>query len=189
MMVCSRKIVGGLLLLMVLGWAAGCGQTQPGVRTAPVPMPGLPPTPVALDENPPGPEAVQPVPAPSPPPVESRFIHKVQWPRETLFSIARWYTGSGNNWPHLAAANPTVRPQSIHIGDIVLIPEALLKTRLPMPSDFPKAAAGPKKPPSVQKGPSPASKTETFKLYGPIDKGPQTAEPNSALPVPLEKLD
>ena len=60
--------------------------------------------------------------------------HKVRHHRETLYSIAQWYTGSGDNWPRLMEANPDLDPRRIHVGDTVLIPENLLKTRRPMPA-------------------------------------------------------
>jgi hypothetical protein len=189
MMVCSRKIASSWRLLMVLGWLVGCSQTQPAIRPATVPIPNLPPAQSAADKNPLEPETVQPVPAPSQPPTESWFIHKVKWPRETLFSIARWYTGSGNHWQQLAAANPTIKPQSMQIGDAILIPEVLLKTRSPMPSEYPNPTVGKKKSSPMQENPKPALKVGDFQLYGPIEKEPQTADPNSALTVPLETLD
>lgn len=192
MMISLRKIVGSCLLLITLGGVAGCGHTHSAIRTAPVPVPALPPSHIAADTNPPEPETVQPVPEPPPPPVESQFVHKVRWPRETLFSIARWYTGSGNKWHQLAAANPAVHPKAIHIGDIILIPKGLMKTRLPMPPQIPTPrSTGSGKTPPAKQNPAPVPKIEAFKLYGPIDRNPQPAEPKpkSGLPVPLETLD
>ena len=187
-----RKIICCWLLLILLAWGTGCGRTQSALRDVAAPGSSLPPSVAAATINPPEPEIFQPVPATPPPPIETQFIHKVRWPRETLFSISRWYTGSGNNWHQLAAANPTVRPQAIHIGDVILIPEELLKRRLPMPQPIskPKPANSEKKP-SANQNPAPEPKTEAFKLYGPIDRNPQAAEPksNSELPVPLETLD
>ena len=72
-----------------------------------------------------------------PPPVEAvYFTHMVNWPGETFIDMARWYTGSENNWMQLAQANPSINPKMIFIGTSVRIPEALLKTRQPMPRKF-----------------------------------------------------
>jgi len=64
------------------------------------------------------------------------FSHTVKWPRETLYSIALWYTGSGEHWKQIAAANPSIAPNQIHIGNAIAIPLALIKTRQPLPSGF-----------------------------------------------------
>ena len=61
------------------------------------------------------------------------YRHKVRWPGESMSLIARWYTGSSNNWRKLARANPRLNPNRIRKGDVISIPPALLKTREPMP--------------------------------------------------------
>jgi hypothetical protein len=63
-------------------------------------------------------------------------VHVVQWQNETLSFIAEWYTASWQNWETLAKANPGIDPNRIGIGDEIRIPEALLKTRKPIPSDL-----------------------------------------------------
>ena len=64
------------------------------------------------------------------------FTHIVKWPEENLGSIARWYSGSAKNWMRLAKFNPGIDAGHIKVGDLILIPEHLLKTREPMPIDF-----------------------------------------------------
>jgi hypothetical protein len=64
------------------------------------------------------------------------YVHLVRWQNETLSFIAEWYTASWQNWEALAKANPEVDPKRIEIGDKIRIPETLLRTRKPMPSDF-----------------------------------------------------
>jgi hypothetical protein len=116
-----RTMAGALLALSLLGIVNGCSQTS---------MRSVPPS----DDRP---VVVQP-PAPSTP--ESPYVHVVRWPGETLSSIAAWYTASWQNWEAIAKANPGIDPNRIEIGDEIRIPEALLKTRRPLPSDFlPKA--------------------------------------------------
>jgi hypothetical protein len=68
----------------------------------------------------------------------------VRWQNETLSFIAEWYTASWQNWGVLAKANPDLNPKRIKIGDTIRIPEALLKTRTPMPSDFLRTAVSKK---------------------------------------------
>jgi hypothetical protein len=110
-----RTMAGALLALSLLGIVNGCSQTS---------MRSVPPS----DDRP---VVVQP-PAPSTP--ESPYVHVVRWPSETLSSIAAWYTASWQNWEAIAKANPGIDPNRIEIGDEIRIPEALLKTRKPMPS-------------------------------------------------------
>ncbi len=72
------------------------------------------------------------------------YIHKVKWNGESLSIIAKWYTGSLENWKVLAKINPGIDPSLIHIGQEVRIPEDLLNTRKSMPESF-VASFGPKK--------------------------------------------
>jgi len=67
------------------------------------------------------------------------FTHRVQGKGETLSTIAKWYTGNGNNWERLAQANPDIDPQRIHVGDAIRIPEEIATTRRPMPISIPSA--------------------------------------------------
>ena len=66
------------------------------------------------------------------------YKHTVRWPGESLSLIASWYTGSSENWRKLAKVNPRLKPNRIKGGDVIMIPSALLKTRVPLPQ---KAAA------------------------------------------------
>jgi hypothetical protein len=62
--------------------------------------------------------------------------HTVRWPGESLSLIAKWYTGSLDNWKALAEANPELNPERITMGAKIHIPEDMLQTRDPMPQDF-----------------------------------------------------
>ena len=44
---------------------------------------------------------------------------------ESLWSIAEWFTGAGENYTAIRAANPS-QPLSTHPGDVILIPKRLL---------------------------------------------------------------
>jgi hypothetical protein len=81
-----------------------------------------------------------PAPSPSSAPVDqskdSFYVHTVRWKGETASIIAAWYTGDGGNWKALAEANPQVNMNRIHGGIKILIPEALLNTRNPLPQYF-----------------------------------------------------
>jgi hypothetical protein len=123
---------------------------------------------------------------------ESRmYAHKVRHRRETLFSIALWYTGLGANWPRLIAANPDIDPRRIHIGDTVLVPEKLMKTHHPMPPGFPHSGHKRRKTEKVHRQQTaPPAKNDAPPLFGPIENDLQHAEPaNTDLPVTLETLD
>jgi hypothetical protein len=64
---------------------------------------------------------------------EKCYRHTVQWPGESLSLIAIWYTGASKNWRKLAKANPSINPNCIKKGNVIVIPPALLKTREPLP--------------------------------------------------------
>jgi hypothetical protein len=61
------------------------------------------------------------------------FQHTVHWPGESLSLIASWYTGASQNWRKLARTNPDLDPNRIKGGQVIMIPSALLKTRVPLP--------------------------------------------------------
>jgi hypothetical protein len=63
-------------------------------------------------------------------------IHTVTWEHENLRIIAKWYTGSEQNWKEIADANPNILPVQLHPGDRIFIPTLLVKTRAPMPKSF-----------------------------------------------------
>lgn len=64
------------------------------------------------------------------------YVHQVKWEGETLSIVAKWYTGSLNNWKAIIKANPNLDPNRIVIGNDVRIPDDLLITRKPMPKSF-----------------------------------------------------
>lgn len=90
-----------------------------------------------------------PEPAPEPPIVETPveemaqepppsldIEHQVQWAGETLSIIARWYTGDIHNWKALADANSHIDPNVLPMNARIIIPDALIKNRNPMPRDY-----------------------------------------------------
>lgn len=93
---------------------------------------------------------------------EAPFVHEVRWRGESLSLIARWYTGSPNNWKALADANPKLNPDLIHIGDRIIIPKKLLRTEKRMPRSFvPPPPKGKKK--YIEED----SSEEELELFGP----------------------
>jgi len=64
------------------------------------------------------------------------YVHQVKWEGETLSIVAKWYTGSLNNWKAIAKVNPALDPNRIVIGSDIRIPADLLITRKPMPKSF-----------------------------------------------------
>jgi hypothetical protein len=183
----AHRAVSLLLIVAALGWMANCSQTQTAAREESAP-PSVQPRisqkvlNSLLRQNR---QEAQPAAK------AKMWAHKVRHRRETLFSIALWYTGSGENWPRLAAANPNIDAKRIHIGDTILIPEDLLKTRRLMPANFPKHKRKRRKirkpqPPGVH----PPAQNEETPLFGPIENDLQPVEPEkNELPVPLETLD
>lgn len=146
----------------------------------------------------PGPVAPEPVPTPvsvappheePPPPVEPQpepYVHIVRWTGETLSHIALWYTGSQNNWKKIAEANGGLKPLRIDLGDSILIPGELVKTRTPMPREHLRSLASPRNTRQTgslqpQEGPGgeglfgpvellpPQETSETTELYGPVE--------------------
>ncbi|MGW8323189.1 MAG: LysM peptidoglycan-binding domain-containing protein [Thermodesulfobacteriota bacterium] len=93
-------------------------------------------------------------------------MHVVRWQNETLSNIAEWYTASWQNWEALARANPKLDPNRIEIGDKIRIPEALVKTRKPMPPDFLRTAVSEK---AVQPAASPRKPVTKPNLVSPVE--------------------
>lgn len=183
----KRRGASRWMVLLALSGLMGCSKPQTSVRTASDILPDLPPgLGIAFEsfqlkdirrEEPTAPML----------PKKPAYAHHVKWLHETLFSIAQWYTGSGNNWKRLAEANPTLKPRQIHVGDVILIPQDILKTRQPMPDKFIKALSQGEKSPQPAPSSDPIEETQ---LYGPIDDDVQTEEKEaSGLPVPLELID
>jgi hypothetical protein len=109
--------------------------------------------------------------APLAKPTPRLHVHVVRWQHETLSFIAEWYTASWKNWKALAKANPKLDPKRIQIGDEIRIPEALLKTRTAMPSDFlrttvSKKAAQPAPPREPDEKPGPVPVLEVRETIG-----------------------
>ncbi|MEA3232748.1 MAG: hypothetical protein U9Q05_13415 [Thermodesulfobacteriota bacterium] len=182
------------LMVMIILWPLGCSTIQPSVQKK---MPPPSPAPVSgkieqIPEHQPQetpPREVRLPSPPPPPPEEKYFTHEIKWPGEDLGSIAHWYTGFAKNWERLVEVNPGIDPRRINIGDSVLIPEDLLKTRRPMPIDFLSSKAKKKKAPPPPPVIHPV-KPVKIELFGPIDTEPQTGgagDDNS--PLPLETIE
>ena len=161
-----QKLARGLLILALLCVLNGCGfqktHSRPTLQELPVPMEIKPETDAVMKKTP---SEVKPPSLTSEP---GFYIHRVRWPGETLSTISQWYTGSWKNWKSLSKANPSLHPNRIGIGDNIFIPEALMKSRKPMPISFLSSSVRKK---SVQSFPSKKSSIESdaVDLFGPID--------------------
>ena len=161
-----RKIARGLVILSLLCVLTGCGYSKIHSRTTiqelPVPVEIKPGTDAVVKKTPP---EVKP---PSPTSELSFYIHRVRWPGETLSIIAQWYTGSWKNWKSLSKANSNLNPKRIVIGSDIFIPEALMKSRKPMPISFLSSSVRKK---SVQSFPSnkPSIEEDVAELFGAIE--------------------
>jgi hypothetical protein len=189
-----RKTMKGCCPQNMPGWACGfvllifcisCAAKTPAPKPeAPPPAPleskpgPVQPTPVPSPEPTPAPSPAPPPAMKSPKPTsparaespgeKSYFTHTVKFPRETVSIIAGWYTGNIENWKALAEANPDIDPTRIFVGNKILIPEDMMKTREPMPKEFVDGFYKPKKgkAPTAKPGPPPA-KEEEIELFGP----------------------
>jgi len=92
------------------------------------------------------------------------LVHRVRWPGETLSIVAKWYTGEFNNWKSLADFNPKLKPDRIWVGQEILVPKGLLRTRESLPQSFVSQFAGRSK-----KKKSPPKEDNALPLFGPRD--------------------
>lgn len=194
-----------LLCGLVWVWVAGCGPTPKDLRVEPdqpmaasqtdetdkvaIPAGHSTENESAVENDVPSAEAsTTAVPEENPP-----LIHKVRWGHETLYSIARWYTGKAANWRRITAANPKIHPRRMRIGDIISIPGPLLTTRQPMPENYlkPRSTRNTgKTDDSARKPPSLKPEEQAPPLYGPVGEDlPPASEQKDDLPDLLETLD
>jgi len=170
------------ILVMVILLSVGCSIFQPAGQKI---VTSVTPVPIATKQAMDSPQDVRPL----PPPEVKYLNHKTKWPGENLGLIARWYTGSAKNWTRLVEANPGIEPRRIKIGDSILIPADLLKTRQPMPIEFLSAATSPPKTP-----PSPSAKkagnSDKIDLFGPVDTEAQKSDADDIdSPLPFETIE
>jgi hypothetical protein len=183
-----RRII--FLSFLLIGLLAQCVAVPRQPEPLPLPSETVP-TPPTLQEETPAPEP-QPLSQPEP------YTHEVRWPGETLSHIALWYTGSQANWQEISRANGGLNPRNITIGDRIVIPDGLLKTRKAMPREHLLSVTTPKRAPRTepfrpQRDPadealfepvellSPPSASEETELYGPVEllNAPGRPEPPS----------
>jgi hypothetical protein len=180
------------LTLLLTGLLAQCIsvpiQPEP-VPGAPEPVPGAPVGVSGAPKALPGPAQPEEAPQPPPEPKPESYTHEVRWPGETLSHIARWYTGSQVNWRKIARANADLEPLSINIGDRILIPEELLKTRKPMPREYLRSLAAPGRIPKTGSS-EPQKDAKGEELFGPVEVlSPQGASEEAELFGPVELLE
>lgn len=72
---------------------------------------------------------------------EPDIEHTVRYPGETLAVISKWYTGRATNWNAIMDNNPGLRPERINLGQMIMIPRALVVEERPMPRDFVKSVS------------------------------------------------
>jgi hypothetical protein len=112
------------------------------------------------------PEKPRTAPAPTPQDQRAYLQHTVKWPGESLSIIAKWYTGSLDNWKALAGANPELDPDRITVGTEIRIPEEMLQTTDPMPQDFVTSSGRKTQTPSPDQG-TVQEEEEKPRLFGP----------------------
>ena len=171
----------GMIFLMTL---VSCRSARPKPEPTPSQPPSAPSEPAPAPQKPSPPQRSSPPPgkpAPSPKEAplpsekslldETYFTHTVKHGGETISIIAAWYTGDLDNWKVLAEVmtknNPNADIKRIYVGNKILIPESLLKTRETMPKEFVDSFYKTSKPEKVAPKPVPPQAEEEPKLFGP----------------------
>ena len=135
-------------------------KTSPPQRSSPPPGKPAPP-----------PKEAAPLPSEKALLDETYFTHTVKHGGETISIIAAWYTGDLDNWKVLAEVmtrnNPNADIKRIYVGNKILIPESLLKTRETMSKEFVDSFYKTSKPEKVAPKPVPPQAEEEPKLFGP----------------------
>lgn len=156
-----KTIVKELFVIISISILTGCASMQRSSTQA------IPPEAPAVESEPTQevsskiPVLKEPVPSIEKP---EFYVHKVRWLGETISVIAQWYTGTPKNWEAIAKVNSDFDPKRMGIGDTILIPADILKTREPMPRKYlrtsvPKDDASP---PSLVKPETESDKAEAL---------------------------
>ncbi len=171
----------GILFIIILSSCRSTPPKQEPVTSPPPSTPSESPPPPQKATSPspqtgkpgPLPKVEESLPSEKPPPEETYFTHTVKWSGETVSIIAGWYTGDIENWKILAEVmlknNPNADVKRIFIGDKILIPESMMKTRDPMPKEFVDSfykRSKPEKGSTKKPGASPSGEEEP-QLFGP----------------------
>ena len=162
----STKWLSRILPVLILFSVLNCCTYQ---KTHSRPKPQKLPVPVTVKPNT---QTVVPLSPPeivSPPPIQEPrlYVHRVRWKGETLFIIAKWYTGSGKNWKVLSNTNPNLNPNRILINDDIFIPEDLIINHKPMPLSFLSSINRKKRDQSIQSNSS-SNENDVTEMFGPI---------------------
>lgn len=129
-----KTIVNGLFALILIWMFTGC--VLPQRPSKPAPLPSLLPEPAA-EPAPEVPTKISVLKKPMPSEQKLEFyVHEVRWPGETISVIAQWYTSTWKNWEDIVKVNSDFDPKMMQMGDKILIPLDLLKTRDPMPRNY-----------------------------------------------------
>lgn len=67
--------------------------------------------------------------------VKTPYFHTVKYKGETLYMIAKWYTGDGNNWKKLHGFNPNLN-MNLPFGEQIHIPDSMLVNKTEMSKDY-----------------------------------------------------
>jgi LysM repeat protein len=104
------------------------------------------------------------------------YYHQVR-AGETLWVIAKWYTGKGGNWRLLAEANPKLDPDRIIVGARIRIPKNLMHTQKPLPRAYVAAYKPAKKPkpasPALSTDVTPKKRSQPPKSTHPLEEAQQ----------------
>jgi len=173
------KVCWWIIVLFLFMTLHACKSAAPKPAPAPPEPPAAPSEPAPAPRRPsppptkpaPPPKEAAPLPSEKALPEETYYTHTVKYSGETISIIAAWYTGDLDNWKVLAEVmtknNPGVDIKRIYVGNKILIPESLLKTRDSMPKEFVDSFYKTSKPEKVAPKPVPPQAEEEPKLFGP----------------------
>jgi len=135
------KVRACMVVLGLVVLCFGCASEPVAKQEEPPPAPVVPVAKEPVATTPARPAAPVELPKAMPQEKEpskevSYVVHTVKWRGETLSMIAAWYTGKSTNWKAVAEVNPDIKPSRIFEGNVVRIPEAMVKTRDPMPKGY-----------------------------------------------------
>ena len=104
------------------------------------------------------------------------YLHKVRWSEESLYVIARWYTGHGENARILEDLTPNLRAHDLRKGDVVFVPQELSRRTDPMPRNYARRYSRPSTPAKPAASKKSASPTNDIPEDGerPAPYGPRT---------------
>jgi len=126
-------------------------------------------------------QASPPPSQPQPPAPDMSYIeHTISYSGETLAEVSAWYTGKGSNWTAIRDANPSIRPDRLRLGQVILIPRSIVINEKP----FLRKSS--KKNKSTDPIAEPVAKPTPTESTPPVNDTSAVAQPEAPTPAPTE---